>query len=74
MGDYGTINEETGELDWEGNIYSAHFRKQLESSEFKLDFDPSDEELQPQEEKGDERYIVNSWGVTTKDIKVTPEV
>ncbi|KAG1733708.1 hypothetical protein EDB19DRAFT_1207901 [Suillus lakei] len=74
VGDYGMIINETGEFNWEGNIYSSHFQEQLQSSQFKFDFDLSDQALRPEEQEGgDDKFIVKSWGVTTKEINVSPE-
>ncbi|KAG1732678.1 uncharacterized protein EDB91DRAFT_1251721 [Suillus paluster] len=77
VGDYGMIINETGEFDWQGNIYSSDFQQQLKSSKYKFDFvfDPTDPTLLPQEqESGDDQFIVKSWGVTTKEVKASPEV
>ncbi|KAG1744587.1 uncharacterized protein EDB91DRAFT_1080688 [Suillus paluster] len=32
VGDYGLIDNKTGEFEWEGNIYRPHFQEQLKSS------------------------------------------
>ncbi|KAG2117713.1 hypothetical protein DEU56DRAFT_158169 [Suillus clintonianus] len=75
VGDYGMIMNETGEFDWEGNIYSAHFQEKLKSSKYKFDIDLTDEALRPKEqETGDDRFIVKSWGVTTKEANVSSDV
>ncbi|KAG0706266.1 hypothetical protein DFH29DRAFT_798731 [Suillus ampliporus] len=75
VGDYGMIINETGEFDWEGNIYSADFQEHLESSKYKFDFDRTDPALLPQEQEGgDDQFIVKSWGVTTKEVKTSSQV
>ncbi|KAG1772441.1 hypothetical protein EDD22DRAFT_947554 [Suillus occidentalis] len=48
VGDYGMIINETGEFDWEGNIYSTHFQEQIKSSQ----------------EAKDDNFIAKSWGIT----------
>ena len=68
MGDYGTIDRETGEFIPDGNIYHQDDCKSF-------DFDINDEALKPQvQEHGDDHLIINSWGVTTKAINVSAEV
>ncbi|KAG2151071.1 uncharacterized protein EDB93DRAFT_1249563 [Suillus bovinus] len=57
VGDYGKIINETGEFDWEGNIYTSGI----------LDIDMTDQALVPVETEGDDKFIVKSWGVTTKE-------
>jgi hypothetical protein len=65
VGDYGTIINDTGEFDWEGNIYDTLFQKQ---------FDLADPALRPTEQEGmDDLLIVKSWGVTTKETDQSPE-
>ncbi|KAG1804341.1 hypothetical protein EV424DRAFT_1647481 [Suillus variegatus] len=64
VGDYGMIKNSTGEFDWEGNIYT---------SEGIIDIDMTDPALHPVEKEGGEKFIVKSWGVTTKETDVTPE-
>ena len=78
MGDYGTIIKETGEFDWEGNIYtSSDFQEKLRSLNF--DFDQNGSAICPPVpqvqdlEGGNDRMIINSWGAVVKDMKVTPE-
>ncbi|KAG1856689.1 hypothetical protein DFJ58DRAFT_784437 [Suillus subalutaceus] len=74
VGDYGTIINETGEFDWEGNIYSPHFQEQLKSSKYKLNIDLADPALRPNEqEAGDDHFIIKSWGVTSKENYEYPE-
>ncbi|KAG1724595.1 hypothetical protein EDB19DRAFT_1644489 [Suillus lakei] len=48
VGDYGMIINETGEFDWEGNIYSPDFQEQLKSSKYKFDIDMTDPALRPE--------------------------
>jgi hypothetical protein len=75
VGDYGTIMNETGEFDWEGNIYSPHFQKQFQSSKYKFDIDLTDSALRPYEQEArDDHFVVKSWGVTTKQINASAEV
>jgi hypothetical protein len=65
VGDYGMIINDTGEFDWEGNIYSTHFQEQLKSSQYKYDIDLNDPTLRPiEQEAKDDHYIAKSWGVT----------
>ncbi|KAG1842270.1 hypothetical protein DFJ58DRAFT_707480 [Suillus subalutaceus] len=74
VGDYGTIINETGEFDWEGNIYSPHFKEQLKSSKYKFNIDLADAALRPNEqEAGDDHFIVKSWGVTAKEAKTSAD-
>jgi hypothetical protein len=75
VGDYGTIINETGEFDWEGNIYSPHFQEQLQSSKYKFDINLADPALRPiEQEAGDDHLIAKSWSVTTKEVKASTEV
>ncbi|KAG1804342.1 hypothetical protein EV424DRAFT_1432490 [Suillus variegatus] len=64
VGDYGMIINATGEFKREGNIYT---------SEGIINIDMTDPALHPEEKEGDEKFIVKSWGVTTKETDVTPE-
>ena len=65
MGDYGTIDKE---FMADGNIYHQDDCKSF-------DFDINDEALKPQvQEHGDNKLIVNSWGVTTKTVNGSVEV
>ncbi|KAG1795982.1 uncharacterized protein HD556DRAFT_1234785 [Suillus plorans] len=64
VGDYGMINNATGEFEWEGNIYT---------SKTITDIDMTDPALHPVEEEGDDKFIVKSWGVTTRETKVATE-
>ncbi|KAG1842267.1 hypothetical protein DFJ58DRAFT_58836 [Suillus subalutaceus] len=75
VGDYGTIINETGEFDWEGNIYSPHVQEQLKLSKYKLNINLADPELRPNEqETGNNHFIVKSWGVATKEINASADV
>jgi hypothetical protein len=74
VGDYGTIINDTGEFDWEGNIYSPYFQQQFQSSKSKFNIDLTDSALRPHKQKaGDDHLIVKSWGVTTKEINASAE-
>jgi hypothetical protein len=74
VGDYGTIINETGEFDWEGNIYSPHFQEQLKSSKYKFNIDLADPALRPHEQEAkDDYFVVKSWGVTTKEANASAE-
>ena len=67
MGDYGTIDRETGEFMPEGNIYHQ------DCNSFNLDI--NDEALKPQvQEHGEDHLIIKSWGVTIKSVNVSAEV
>lgn len=75
VGDYGTIINETGEFDWEGNIYSSHFQEQLKSSKYEFIIDLADPALQPNEQEAkDDHFIVKSWGVATKEANTSTEI
>ncbi|KAG1724855.1 hypothetical protein EDB19DRAFT_1915332 [Suillus lakei] len=75
VGDYGMIINDTGEFDWEGNIYSTHFQEQLKLSKYKFDIDLADPALRPNEQEGgDDQFIVKSWGVTTKEASASAKV
>ncbi|KAG1783391.1 hypothetical protein EV702DRAFT_959471 [Suillus placidus] len=75
VGDYGTIINETGEFDWEGNIYSPHFKEQLKSSKNKFDIDLADPALRPNEQEAkDDHITVASWGVTAKKANASTKV
>jgi hypothetical protein len=65
VGDYGMINNETGEFEWEGNLYTT-------KNEIKINMmDPS---LEPQQQEGgDNKFIVKTWGITTKEVNVSAE-
>ncbi|KAG1852135.1 hypothetical protein DFJ58DRAFT_791687 [Suillus subalutaceus] len=65
VGDYGMINNETGEFEWEGNLYTT-------TNDIGIDM--TDPALGPiEQEEGDDKYIVKSWGVTTKELNVSAE-
>lgn len=65
VGDYGMINNETGEFEWEGNLYKT-------TNTFGINM--MDPELHPvEQEGGDDKYIVKSWGVSTKEVNVSAE-
>ncbi|KAG1729790.1 hypothetical protein EDB19DRAFT_1641684 [Suillus lakei] len=74
VGDFGMIINNTGEFDWEGNIYSPHFQEQLKSSDYKFDIDLADPTLRPcEQEARDDYHIAKSWGVTATKTNVSPE-
>ncbi|KAG2363626.1 hypothetical protein BDR07DRAFT_1375667 [Suillus spraguei] len=65
VGDYGMINNETGEFDWEGNVYTT-------TNDIGIDM--TDPALTPiEQEGGDDKFIVKSWGVTTKEVNASAE-
>ncbi|KAG2148858.1 hypothetical protein DEU56DRAFT_782530 [Suillus clintonianus] len=72
VGDYGTIDSESGELDVEGNIYEAAFQESLNKQGLKIDL--SDESCQPQKGGLDDNIIMSSSGVKQGDFSMKPEV
>ncbi|KAG2160196.1 uncharacterized protein EDB93DRAFT_1244938 [Suillus bovinus] len=52
VGDYGMVNKDTGEFEWEGNLYT------LQND---VDIDMTDTALRPIETEGNDTYIVQSW-------------
>ncbi|KAG1775610.1 hypothetical protein EV702DRAFT_422190 [Suillus placidus] len=67
VGDYGMIDNETGEFDWEGNFYNLKTTN-------KIYIDMTDPALGPiEQEGGDDIFIVKSWGVTTKAVNASTE-
>ncbi|KAG1726138.1 hypothetical protein EDB19DRAFT_2043071 [Suillus lakei] len=74
VGDYGMITNDTGEFDWEGNIYSSDFQEKLTSSKYKFDIDLADPTLRPiEQEAKDDYHIAKSWGVTATRTKTSGE-
>jgi hypothetical protein len=72
VGDYGKIDNETGELDVEGNIYDKTFQTSLEKQNLKIDL--SDPSCQPQKGGFDDNMIMSSSGVKQGDFSAKPEV
>lgn len=65
VGDYGMINNETGEFEWEGNLYTT---------KNEININMMDPTLEPQEQEGgDNKFIVKTWGITTKEVNVSAE-
>ncbi|KAG1845616.1 hypothetical protein C8R48DRAFT_734017 [Suillus tomentosus] len=64
VGDYGMINNATGEFEWEGNIYTTNNIG---------DIDLTDQALHPIEAGGEDRFVIKSWGVTTWEADTTAE-
>lgn len=58
------INKDTGEFEWEGNLYTT---------KNSIGIDMTDEALRPVETEGEEKYIVKSWGVTAKKVDTAAE-
>ncbi|KIJ60772.1 hypothetical protein HYDPIDRAFT_43109 [Hydnomerulius pinastri MD-312] len=74
VGDYGSINRETGEFMWEGNIYNDHFQELLDKSPEPIKIDLKDPALQPEVSVGDDKLIISSSGVYATDAKLGAEV
>jgi hypothetical protein len=72
VGDYGKIDNETGGLDVEGNIYDKAFQTSLEKQNLKIDL--SDSSCQPQKGELDDNMIMSSSGVKQGDFSAKPEV
>ena len=67
MGDYGTIDRETGEFMTEGNIYNQDCNS--------FNFDINDEALKPRvQEHGDDNLVIRSQGVIARTSNVSAEV
>jgi len=64
VGDYGLINKDTGEFEWEGNLYTT---------KNSIGIDMTDEALRPVETEGEDKYIAKSWGVTAKKVDTAAE-
>ncbi|KAG2155300.1 uncharacterized protein EDB93DRAFT_1080547 [Suillus bovinus] len=72
VGDYGTIDSETGELDVEGNIYDIGFQTSLKNQGLNVDL--SDPSCQPTKGGVDDNIIMSSSGVKQGDFSLKPEV
>lgn len=72
VGDYGTIDSESGELDVDGNIYDKTFQTSLNKQGLKINL--SEPSCQPQIGAVDDNMIMSSSGVKQGDFSVKPEV
>jgi hypothetical protein len=72
VGDYGTIDSESGELDVEGNIYDKAFQTSLNNQDLKINL--SEQSCQPQKGGIDDNMIMSSSGVKQGDFSLKPEV
>lgn len=72
MGAYGTIDNESGELDVEGNIYDNAFQTSLNNQGLKINL--SEPSCQPKKGGIDDDIIMSSSGVKQGDFSVKPEV
>ncbi|KAG1748135.1 hypothetical protein EDB19DRAFT_1684462 [Suillus lakei] len=72
VGDYGMIDNETGELDVEGNIYDEGFQTLLDNQDLNINL--SEPSCQPQKGGCDDNMIMSSSGVKQGDFSVKPEV
>ncbi|KAG1869167.1 hypothetical protein C8R48DRAFT_110368 [Suillus tomentosus] len=72
VGDYGTIEHDSGELDVEGNIYDKTFQTSLDNQGLKLNL--SDASCQPRKGGVDDNIIMSSSGVKQGDFSLKPEV
>ncbi|KAG1745022.1 uncharacterized protein EDB91DRAFT_1271499 [Suillus paluster] len=69
-GDYGTINNDTGELKVEGNIYDKSFQTSLNQQGLKINLS----EYQPKKGAVDNNMIILSQGVKQEEFSLKPEV
>ncbi|KAG1782202.1 hypothetical protein EV702DRAFT_1070599 [Suillus placidus] len=72
VGDYGKIDNESGELDVEGNIYDPGFQTLLNKQGLNINL--SEPSCQPQTGGVDDDIIMSSSGVKQGDFSVKPEV
>ncbi|KAG0692897.1 hypothetical protein DFH29DRAFT_913349 [Suillus ampliporus] len=72
VGDYGKIDNDTGELDIEGNIYDNSFQTSLDKQGLKINL--SDSSYQPKKGAVDDNMIMSSSGVKQGDFTLKPEV
>ncbi|KAG0704040.1 hypothetical protein DFH29DRAFT_913357 [Suillus ampliporus] len=72
VGDFGTVNRTSGELEVEGNIYDAAFRESLNQQGLVIDL--SDPSFQPIKGAIEEDIIMCSIGVRKGDFTLKPEV
>ncbi|KAG1732042.1 hypothetical protein EDB19DRAFT_1302726 [Suillus lakei] len=74
VGDFGTVDNDTGGFHCEGNIYDTSFMQYLRSSRYKFDIDLADTTLRPTEQDvGTDLCIIKSQGVTGKAIIEYPK-
>lgn len=65
----GKINRETGEFDWQGNIYDTSFQERFGDS---LGINLQDASLQPvTQERTDDYIAVSSRGVTVRVVDLS---
>ncbi|KIJ60757.1 hypothetical protein HYDPIDRAFT_31974 [Hydnomerulius pinastri MD-312] len=74
VGDYGSVNNETGEFMWEGNIYGEYFQELLDKSPGPIKIDLKDPALQPEVSEGDDKIIISSSGVYASEARLAAEV
>ncbi|KAG1748137.1 hypothetical protein EDB19DRAFT_1684483 [Suillus lakei] len=72
VGDYGTIDDETGELDVEGNIYDEGFQTLLDNQDLNINL--SEPSCQPRKGGRDDNFFISSSGVKRGDFSVKPEM
>ncbi|KAG1840556.1 hypothetical protein F4604DRAFT_436904 [Suillus subluteus] len=72
VGDYGKIDNKTGKLDVEGNIYEKTFQTLLDKQGLKINLSASS--CQPQKGGLDDNMIMSSSGVKQGDFSAKPEV
>jgi hypothetical protein len=72
VGDYGMIDNATGELLVEGNIYDNSFQTFLNNQGFKIDL--SEPSCQPQQGEIDDSMIITSSGVKQIGLSMSSEV
>ncbi|KIJ66087.1 hypothetical protein HYDPIDRAFT_174797 [Hydnomerulius pinastri MD-312] len=66
VGDYGTVNAETGELNVDGNIYDLEFQEHLDDQSFNFKLS----EHKPVYGAPEQDFIVSSTGVKKGDLSV----
>lgn len=72
VGDYGTIDSQSGELYVEGNIYDVAFQTALDNQGLKINL--SEQSCQPQKGIIEDNMIISSSGVKQMDFSARPEV
>ncbi|KAG0704041.1 hypothetical protein DFH29DRAFT_997923 [Suillus ampliporus] len=72
VGDYGKIDNDTGELEIEGNIYDNSFQTSLNNQGLKINL--SDSSYQPKKGPIGDNMIISSSGVKQGDLTLKPEV
>lgn len=72
VGAYGKIDNESGDLEVEGNIYDSAFQAALNKQGLKINL--SEPSCQPQKGGIDDDIIMSSSGVKQRDFSMKPEV